>query len=122
MQLIEQPVGALELARTPQLRMNHHGTQFALSLSKGVNATRPSVNLDIAEAMEGECWLEYVVTAAEKKAISGLGAAQRSGSQLVVLEYLGVPQSDRRTGRALDTSPHPTHQVLSKIDQGLTGR
>src|SRR5512132_2845032 len=76
MQLIEQLVGALELARTPQFRMNHNGTQCALSLSKGVNTTRPSAYLDIAEAMEGECWLEYVVAAAEYEAIGGLGAAQ----------------------------------------------
>jgi hypothetical protein len=109
MQLIEQPVGALELARTPQLRMNHHGTQFALSLSKGVNATRPSVNLDIAEAMEGECWLEYVVAATKDEAIGGFGGTQGARAQFVVLEYLGVPQCDRSGGRTLDTGPQPPH-------------
>ena len=71
--------------------------------------------------MEGECWLEHVVAAAENEAVGGLGGSERSRAQFVVLEYFGVPQCDRCTGRALHMGLHPPHQVLPEIDQGLAG-
>src|SRR5215207_1112150 len=120
-QLVDQLVGAFELAGAPQLRMNHHGSQCALSLSKGVSASWPAIHLDITETVEGECWLEYVVVAAENEAVGGFGGSEWSRAQFVVFEYFGVPQRDRCTGRALHMGLHPPHQVLPEIDQGLAG-
>ena len=87
-----------------------------------VELTRPPVDLDVAEAVEGERRLELVLAAAQDEAVGCLGGSQRPGAQLVVLEHLGVPQRDRRYRPGPGPEPQPADQVLPEIDQRPASR
>ena len=90
----------------------------------GVELARPAVDLDIAEAVEGEARLpRLVVTAAQRVAVRGRRVAQRAGAELAVLEDFGVTQRDRRAGRSPRTrDAQPADEVLAEVDDRPAAR
>ena len=83
-----EPIGA-------DVGAHHDGRERA-----GIEGARPAGHLRVAEAVEGQRRLEYVVFSAEDEAVGRLGAAQRPDAELIVLDHLGVPKHDLGAGRA----------------------
>ena len=88
----------------------------------GLQLARPSGDLRVAEAVEGEGRLEHVVAAAQDVAVGGERGAQRARAELAVLQHLGVLDRDLGALRAVHRDADPADEVLAEVDQRLARR
>ena len=89
-----EPAGALEVG------VQHARDEVAVGHG-GIEVAGPAVDLDVAEAVEGEPRLPLLALGApgERVAVGRAGIAQRSRVELAVLQHLRRAQRHRRAGR-----------------------
>jgi len=119
LKLVDQGVGALELAGDRHLGMHHHAGQVVQ-----LELARPAFDLDVTEAHEGEVRLEDLDARALERVLQELLGRPQVGDVEVALliEHLGVLECDGRPGRPLHVQPHPADHVLPEVDDRLPGR
>ena len=81
-----------------------------------VQVAGPTVDLDVAESVEGELRLPggRAVSVADEP-VGRLGGPQRTGGQLAVLEHLGVAERDHLPRGRVGGAAHPADQVLAEV-------
>lgn len=116
-ELVDQGVRALEPAGPLHLRVDDDGLDRLrrdLAWEAG--------DLGVSEAVEGERRLEDVLAPGQHEGVGRVGATQRPGAQLAVLEDLRVPDDDLGAGLTLDAQAQPADEVLTEVDERLARR
>ena len=90
--------------------------QYDRAHAVGLQFSRPSGDLGVAEAVERTHRFEDVRFCVEDESIRRGRSAQWPGAELAVLEYFGMARHDLRAGRTVDRQPQAADEVLTEVE------
>ena len=117
LKLIDERIGALEVARRGCVGMEHHTSHLQ---QLDFCAER---NIHIAEAVESEPRFPcFLAVAAERVTVDGTGRAQIFSIELsIFIQHFSVPDVDRRAARAAHFQPHTPDHILVHVVNAAAG-